>query len=123
MARKKAETAPQAEETTVRLISASKLKSLLNSAQKASEDCSEITGALGEEIKAAIEKHHLHRKAFNAVKGLMSWSPEKLREFKDHFDYYWEASGLEKKADSAPRLPMDDGEETDNVHRLQPAAE
>ena len=106
-------------EEVVKLISASKLRSLLSSAQKAKEDCGEINGALGEEIKTAIDKNHLHRGAFNAIKGLYSKSPEKLREFIDHFNYYWEASGLEKKAVSAPRLPMgDDTGEEDNIHHL-----
>jgi hypothetical protein len=109
-------------EVVTRLISASKLRSLLSSSQKASEDCAEIKGALGEELKTAKEKHNLHPKAFNTIKGLMGWEPEKLREFKDHFDFYWEASGLEKRADSAPRLSLGD-EPEDNVHQLSGAAE
>lgn len=124
MARKKQEAEPV--EETVRLISKNKLKSLLSSSQKAKEDCSEINGALGEEIKSAIEKNHLHRPAFNVIKRCYSWSPEKLREFWDHLNAYWEMSDLEKKADSAPRLPMNDdsfGAEDDNVHRLQAAGE
>jgi hypothetical protein len=129
MARKKKEASEQpADEGVVKLISASKLKSALNSALKAKEDCSEITGALGEEIKTLIEKNHLNRKAFNIIKSLYGLSPEKLRETWDHTLYYFEASGLEKKADSAPRLPMNDDvggveDEDTNVHPLRAAAE
>jgi hypothetical protein len=119
MARKKTtEETEQPQETVVKLISAPKLKSILSSTQKAKEDIAEITGPLGEEIKSAIEKHHLHRKAFNAIKSIYNAPPEKLREFKDHFDYYWEASGLEKKANSAPRLPMGAEEDESNVTQL-----
>ena len=64
MAKKKQAEAEVAEETVVRLISGAKLRALLSSARKASEDCAEITGAHGEEVKTAIEKHHLDRLAF-----------------------------------------------------------
>jgi len=112
----------QETEVITRLISASKLRSLLSSAQKASEDCAEINAALGNEIKTAKERHNLHGKAFSTIKGVMNWEPEKLREFWDNLLFYWEASGLEKRAESAPRLSLGD-EPEDNVHQLPGAAE
>ena len=113
------------EEVVVKMISPPKLKSLCSTGLKAREDIGEIRGAFGQEVKIAKEKYGLHPKAFNVINGMYGWSPEKLREFKDHFDFYWDVSGLEKKAESAPRLPMGDepgNEEEDNIHRLQPGA-
>lgn len=111
MARKKDQQQEEegGDEVTRELISKPKLKSLMNTVRKAKIDIGEINGAVGQEIKEKIENNHLHRRAFNACKPLMNLTAEQLAEFKDNFEYYWEALGLEAKANSAPRLPM--GEE------------
>jgi hypothetical protein len=53
-------------------------------------------------------------------------SPEKLADFMEHFDHYFEASGLEERANSAQRLPMGDGageqEKTEGEEDLRPTA-
>ncbi len=91
-----------------RAISAKKLKSLLSSCRSAQQNINEISGGLGEEIKAAIEKNHLHRKAFNVVKMADRMEPEKLSEFMDHLDHYFEISGLNARAEQVERLAMGD---------------
>lgn len=120
--KKKVESEQESGDSIVReLISKPKLKSLMNTVQKAKIDIAEINGATGQEVREAIEKKHLHRRAFNACKPLMKLTAEHLAEFKDHFDYYWEALGLEAKAAGAPRLPMgeaDEGEDAGNVTKL-----
>lgn len=132
MARKKKDESaptPVAEESggnekTYQLISKPKLKSLMNTVQKGKIDVAEINGTIGQEILSAIENKHLHRRAFNACKPLMRLEAEQLAEFKAHFDYYWEALGLEAKADSAPSLPLGEDSDDGNVHPFpQTAAE
>lgn len=89
--------------------SGKKLKSLLASARSTQSDITELAGTLGEEIKTAIENNHLHRKAFNIVKGLDRMEPEKLRECWEHLEHYMEAAGLNERIASAPRLTMGEG--------------
>ena len=112
----------QEAEITTRLISASKLRSLVSSVQKASEDCAEINGAVKEELKTAKEKNNLHPKAFSIIVWANRREAEELREFWDNLQFYWDAIGLGKRADSAPRLSLGD-EPEDNVHQLSGAAE
>ena len=85
-----------------------KLRQLLAAARSAQKDIDEIAGGMGEEIKTAVEKHHLHRKAFNVVKMADRMEPEKLADFLDNLEHYLEVSGLNERAASAPRLGMGD---------------
>jgi hypothetical protein len=99
--------------------SQSKLKSLMAAARSAQKDVTEISGSLGAEIKVAVEKHHLHRKAFRVIVALDRMEPEKLADFLDCFEHYLDISGLNARAKSAPRMnfeqdaegPEDDGPE------------
>jgi hypothetical protein len=91
------------------MITPNKLLSLMKSARSAQKDIQEIAGGLGSEIKTAVENHHLHRKAFSVVKAGDKMEPEKLAEFLAHLDFYLEASGLRKRAASAPRLEVIEG--------------
>src|SRR5690348_9501105 len=96
------------------VIGEKKLRALFNSAKTTRARTSEIAGALGEEIKTAIEKNHLHRKAFRAVLAEDRMEPEHLAEYYEQLDYYRDALGLVERAKSAPRFP-------DNVVELQEA--
>ncbi len=113
-------------------ISQQKLKALLASKRRATNDISEISGGLGSEIKTAIEENHLHRKAFGVICQLDRMEPEKLADFLDCFDHYLDISGLSDRAEQVQRLGLDgnagdteqeEGDEDDNVRRFPAAAE
>jgi hypothetical protein len=100
------------------VISANRLKKLLGTHRAAVRDAAQIAQALGSELKEAQKNHHLHLGAFKLAAKLDKMEPEELRSFMDHFDYYYDASGLKKRADSVQRLPMgddDEGEDDTNV--------
>lgn len=94
-----------------KVISGNKLKKLMASKRAATKDASEINGQIGSEIKSAIENDNLHRGAFSFICRLDRMEPEALRNFMDHFEYLYDASGLKKRADSVMRMPLEDGEE------------
>jgi hypothetical protein len=90
-------------------ISAPKLKSLLASARKATQNLTEISGSLGEEIKTAVDKHHLHRKAFSVIRQADRMEPEKLADFLDCLDHYLDISGLRDRAAQVQRMQFGPG--------------
>lgn len=113
-------------------IGQKKLRQLLKDAGAAYKDGREIAGGIGQKIANAIEHDHLHKKAFATIRALDRMTPEKLADYMDTLLYYYEISGLEERAKSAPRLSLDagaaeeDGEEEgaggdDKVHRLHAA--
>lgn len=121
MAKKKAPTA-EAEKTTpakgsdlTKVISGPKLKKLMAAKRSATKDASEINGQIGSEIKSCIENDNLHRGAFTLICRLDRMEPESLRNFMDNFEYLYDASGLQKRAESVIRMPLEegDGEEGD----------
>lgn len=91
-------------------ISESKLKSLMKSSRQAKNDISEIAGALGSEIKAAVENNHLHRKAFGVIKMADRMEPEKLADFLDSLALYLDMSGLNERASKVQRMAFGPGE-------------
>lgn len=107
---KKAE--PVAERTT-KITSGATIKSLLKSGVSLKEELDELTSAHSAEVREAVDKKHLHKKAFNMIKALNRLTPEKLADTMEHFDAYFESSGLEDRANSAQRLPMGDGPKKD----------
>ena len=106
---KKGKAKDEADTQGYEMITPTKLHSLMKSARTAQKDIQEIAGGLGAEIKAAVENNHLHRKAFSVVKAGDKMEPEKLAEFLAHLNFYLEASGLRKRAASAPRLEVEGG--------------
>lgn len=82
-----------------------KVKSLLALVRTATENMDEIRSSLGGTTADAVETHGLHKKAFGWIKQLDKMSPEKINDLMQHFAYYYEASGLKARAESAPRLP------------------
>lgn len=112
-------TNPNGREVT----SGKKLKSLLASCRSTQNDITELAGTLGEEIKTAVEKHHLHKKAFNVCKMADRMEPEKLAEFLEQLEHYLEATGLNDRARSAPRMEMGDGNGADPTENEADEAE
>ena len=107
-------------------ISAPKLKSLLKAKRGAKTDTGEINGRVVQMIAEAVEKHHLHRKAFGAIVHLDRMEPEKIRDYLDCFEHYLDISGIGKRAESVERLPLGDANETggndDEDDASEPAA-
>lgn len=88
------------------VIGARKLTNLLRSARSAYKDTRAIAGTFGEQVRQAVEHDHLHRRAFNFIKTLDRLEPEQLAETMEQFLYMYEASGLEQRAKSAPKLEL-----------------
>ena len=135
MARKKkdepAQTEPAKSEEVKAMISAGKLKKLLGAHRAAIRDASQIASALGSELKESKKNNHLHLGAFKLTAKLDKMEPEELRNFMDHFEYYYDVSGLMKRADSVMTMKLEqeddeeegekEGEKT-NVHGFPAAA-
>jgi hypothetical protein len=94
---------------TREVTSQQKLRKLLSTYRSAQGDIDEITESLRTETSNAVEKHHLHRRAFNMIKALDKLSPEKLAEWSEHFEHYMEISGLNERIASAPSLALGNG--------------
>lgn len=84
-----------------------KLKALLKTAEHTKTNMQELAGELGQQIKDAVEKDHLHRKAFSVLRTMDRMTPEKLADFWDTLQYYVDVSGIGERAKSAPRMAFD----------------
>ena len=121
--RKKKGDEPTAEDTAVKslevtaVISTGKLKKLISSHRSSVRDAAQIAQALGAEIKDAVKNNHLHARAFKLICSLDKMEPEELSLFMDNFEYYYDVSGLKKRADSVMKMNLegqgdeDDGDE------------
>lgn len=107
-------TAPAKGTDLTKVISGPKLKKLMSAKRSATKDASEINGQIGSEIKTAIENDNLHRGAFTLICRLDRMEPESLRNFMDNFEYLYDASGLQKRAESVMRMPLEDGDEEED---------
>lgn len=99
--------APEPEQKTgpvVQLTSAATIKSLLKSGRALKENLDDLTSAHAAEVREAVDKKHLNKKAFQMIKSLDRMTPEKLAATMEAFDHYYEVSGLEARAESAPRF-------------------
>lgn len=90
------------------LTPGAKLKALLTTARRVTKQVTKLSSELGAAVANAVEHHHLHRKAFSIIKQCNTMEPEHLAEFKAHFDHYWIEAGLQERADSVERLPLND---------------
>jgi hypothetical protein len=113
-------------------ISQNGLKRLLKQARTTTADARSLAGQLGQAVASAVENDHLHRKAFNIVKGLDRMEPEKLADTLDCLDHYLDISGLRDRAAKVMRLGLGEGaegdeseeeEDADNVVTMPRAAE
>ena len=113
MAKKKdAETTEAVKASEVeQQITPKKLKALLKSSNEAFKNTREISGELGQQIAAAVEKDHLHRKAFAILKGFDRMTPEKLADVWETLNYYMDVSGLAERAKSALKMNFDAAED------------
>lgn len=110
--------AAKIENRNTKLVPAKVLKSLLKSSRSLKESTDDLTLAYASEVKQAQDKQGLHKGAYATITKLDRMTPEKLADWKEHFDHMWSAAGLEDRVNSAPKLPMgtkedegdDDGE-------------
>jgi hypothetical protein len=92
-------------------ISDAKLKKLVKAKASAKKQTREINGAVGGQIADAIENENLDKVAFSMACRLEAMSPEKLWTTLPALLHYINVMELEKKATSAPTLPVEeDGE-------------
>ncbi len=114
MAKKKAEEAETPMEQAAQ-IGPRKLKALLRAADSAYKDQRSIAGTLGEKIAQAVEHDHLHKKAFATIRAMDRMTPEKLADYWDTLEYYFDVSGLAERAKSAPRLSLQPGKDDEEA--------
>lgn len=108
-AAKKKTRAPAAEQTakpsdTVRVPAASALKRIIRDVQAVTADQNEVTGRKSAIIRDAVERNHLHKKAFAVVMQGLRMSPGHAAEFLAHFDHYRNVGGLDDHAASQEQM-------------------
>lgn len=108
-----ATSAPVPRRVPERATSRAKVRSLLALNRTATENLSEVRDALNGAMTDAVQNHHLMKGPFGWIKKLDKMSPEKIRDWVDGFLYYYEVSGIEERANSAPRLPIDEEPEAE----------
>lgn len=95
-----------------------KLKALLSSKRKTTEAISELAGGLGSEVKTAVDKHYLNRKAFGWIAQIDRMEPEKAKMMVEDFLLYLDLSGINARIEKVQSLPMgerqDEEEEDDD---------
>lgn len=102
-------------ETTTQVIPEKRLRALLKDARATKSNIAEISGAHGDAVKTAIDKHHLHRKAFSIAKQLDGMETERLNVCLAHLDYYLDAGGIRERAGQVQTLPYDGDEEVEET--------
>jgi hypothetical protein len=101
---------------------ATTVKSLATAFDQMQTKSQRARGDYGEQVAEAVEKKHLHKRAWAAVQKERKMEPGELNEFYAHQDYYREKLGLLELAESAPPLDLED-EDDDNVVEMREAAE
>lgn len=96
---------------TTKLVPAKTLTDLLKASRHTKESIVDLTTDYAGKVAKAVDEKHLHKKAYNVIRMLDRMTPEKLADFKEHFDHMYEASGLAEREASAPRLEMGEGDE------------
>jgi len=86
-----------------KLVPKKTVNDLLDACREGQASIVEITTELGTHTREA-QKKGLHKKAFSTIKTCDKMTPEKLAEWKEHFDDMWVKSGLEARSKSAPRF-------------------
>ena len=95
----------------IKVPSTSVLKRLMASARAVIKDMAEMRGTFASEVKTAVEDHNLHKGAFGWIRQLDKKEPEAVKAWMDHFEHYYEASGLKKRADSVVRMDLGDDDD------------
>jgi hypothetical protein len=122
MARKKAETTEQPEDTgekarpseVRKVISGKKLKELLNAHQQMTSDTSDQRGDFGSALKEQFKKTPFSNRIFRILAGLWKLTPQQLAIELEDLEHGLEASGLNARAETAPTLGLTQEDNEDN---------
>lgn len=98
------------------MIPAKKLRELLRTIATGRKKQVELAGEVGSEVKTAIERYGCNRKVLRLIASLDGMENEDIADFLDEFEYMLDASGINKRAESAPRF-----EQMSNVAELRAA--
>ena len=90
-------------------INAKAMKDLLKGYRSADSDIDQIRLRRDGVVDKIIEKFHVNTKMLGWIKQLDKMTPEKLADNLDDFLHMLDVSGLKDRADSAQRLPIEDG--------------
>lgn len=97
------EESGEGKQTVTQFPSKKIVNDLLKAAREKKEsDVDSATDYAGK-VKLA-QSNHLNKDAFNVIKKIAGWTPEKQADFIEHFDYMLEVTGIEARAQSAPRF-------------------
>jgi hypothetical protein len=117
---------------TIKVIDEGSFKKLVKAVENAEADKNEAVGSIGSLVANAIEKKHLHKKAFSIYRGLKRLSDAHLALTLSHLDHYREIGGLDERASRQMELGLQPGEgepedgsepEGDNVVRFDSQSE
>jgi hypothetical protein len=109
MAKAKEDGTQKALQTGVR-----KLKELLGIARSSRADISRIDSNYGSAVRSAVEKNHLHKRAWNMAVKEDRMEPPELAAYYDALDYYRDVLGLLERANSAPSFSVIEGGKSDD---------
>lgn len=106
---------------TRQMIPAKKLKELLKTMATGRKQQVKLAGEVGSEVKTAIERYGCNRKVLRLIYMLDGMENEDIADFLDEFEYMLDASGIEKRAESAPGFEKMRPGTDENVHQLRAA--
>lgn len=107
MAKRKAEPAAEPSGIVRQLTPGAVLKKLRGIFRGMKNDIDEARGTYGAAVGEAVEKKHLHKRAWATALKEDRMEPEALAEYYDHLNHYRDELGLIERAESAPRLEVD----------------
>jgi hypothetical protein len=99
---------PQPASAIGKMISAKRLKELVQLKKSAKEDSDACTESARDAINNAIKGENLHRKAFGIALAADKMEPEALADYFAHRDYYEASLGLRKRSGSVMRMDFDE---------------
>ena len=97
----------------VTLIGERQLRSLLASDDNHKGKIDGVVGSLREEIKNAVDKQHLNKKAYAMLKTLHRMKDEALADLWPTLLVYMDMAGVMKRIESVERLPFDKSDEAE----------
>ncbi len=94
----KTATEPKPSPQAIKVIDESSFRKLVKALQNAVAEKDEAVATIGGLISSAVEKKHLHKKAFAMYRGIARLSDAHLATVLAHFDHYREIGGLDERA-------------------------
>lgn len=103
-------------------IGSKKLMELLSTCRNHQADMDTLRDGTKDVLSKAAEIYGLDKKVFSLIRRLDKMSPGDLADWKETFDDYWLKGGLQRRAESAPRLPLEE-RQTEPEEPAEAAAE